>query len=304
MRNGILFTLLTLSSLGAAGNAVAEIPGPREPLTFRNSALYCGWNDYLVRADSPFDFLLVQGNGPFEGRDNAPWNEWLKKARKNGKRVIALLNPQVKKANGEFYNISTCPSDEASLDGLVRVMSEFLDQVDVNELYAVSLSEEHIFWNGEAERLNVLYDKLKAKYKVPVYQWYSPSGEGSVPGLNWPNLKADGWLTSMFWTSPTWNGRCEATRCCKNRSSKRSGPGATRRRCRSCRRASGGKSMSAGSTTFRRRTSPGMGPVTLGASPRPRPRVSNGHSTRPFRRRHERSRRSRSIPVLGILSPG
>lgn len=198
MRNCVLFTLLMLTGLAAARNAAAEAPGAREPLTFRNSALYCGWNDYLVRADSPFDFLLVQGNGPYEGRDNTPWNEWLKKARKNGKRVIALLNPQVKKANGEYYNISTSPSDEASLDGLVRVMSEFLDQVDVNELYAVSLSEEHVFWNGEAERLNLLYDKLKAKYKVPVYQWYSPSGEGSVPGLNWPNLKADGWLADEY----------------------------------------------------------------------------------------------------------
>ena len=199
MRNTLLFlVLVTASFVGATCVGAADIPGAREPLTFRNSALYCGWNEYLVRADTPFDFLLVQGEGPYEGRDNSQWNEWLKKARKNGKRVIALLNPQVKKANGEYYNISTCPSDEASLDALVRVMSEFLEQVDVKELYAVSLSEEHIFWNGEAERLNALYDKLKAKYDVPVYQWYSPSGEGSVPGLSWPNLKADGWLADEY----------------------------------------------------------------------------------------------------------
>ena len=199
MRNSLLFSVLVMTSLWrAAFSGAADIPGAREPLTFRNSALYCGWNEYLVRPDTPFDFLLVQGEGPYEGRDNSKWNEWLKKARKNGKRVIALLNPQVKKANGEYYNISTCPPDEASLDALVRVMGEFLTQVDVKELYAVSLSEEHIFWNGEAERLNALYDKLKAKYDVPVYQWYSPSGEGSVPGLNWPNLKADGWLADEY----------------------------------------------------------------------------------------------------------
>ena len=170
----------------------------RESLSFHNAALYCGWNDYLVREDTPFDFLLVQGEGPFEGRDNRPWNEWLKKARKNKKRVIALLNPQVKKPNGEYYNMYDCPADAASLDALVRVMGEFLDQVDIKELYAVSLAEEHIFWDGRAERLNALYEKLKAKYDVPVYQWYSPSGEGSVPGLNWPNLKADGWLADEY----------------------------------------------------------------------------------------------------------
>ena len=199
MRNTFLFTVLfIISPFGATVSSAADIPGAREPLTFRNSALYCGWNEYLTRADTPFDFLLVQGNGPYEGRDNSEWNEWLMKARRNGKRVIALLNPQVKMANGEYYNISTCPSDEASLDALVRVMSEFLEQVDVKQLYAVSLSEEHIFWNGEAERLNALYDKLKAKYDVPVYQWYSPSSEGSVPGLNWPNLKADGWLADEY----------------------------------------------------------------------------------------------------------
>lgn len=33
---------------------------------------------------------------------------------------------------------------------------------------------------------------VKKKHQVPVYQWYTPSHTSSVPGLNYPNLKADG----------------------------------------------------------------------------------------------------------------
>jgi hypothetical protein len=181
--------------------AILHAGGPREPLTFKDSGLYCGWNDYFVSPDTPFDFFIVQGNGPFEGRDNTEWNEYLKKARQNGKRVIAALNPQVKLPNGEFTNISllTPQSTDAELDAFVRVIGEFFAQVDINELYAVTLSEEQIFWNGHAENLTRLYDKLKAKYDVPVYQWYSPSSTGSAPGISgYPNLKADGWIADEY----------------------------------------------------------------------------------------------------------
>ena len=184
--------------LGLAGISYAV--GPREPLTFRNTGLYGGWTEYSVSADCPFDFFVVNGEGPFEGRDNSKWNEWLKKARKNGKRVIVNLNPQVKMANGQYTNISLLgnKADDAALDAMIRVIGEFFAQVDVNELYGVTLCEEQVFWNGQAENLNKLYDKMKAKYDVPVYQWFSGSSTGSPPGIVYPNIKSDGWVADEY----------------------------------------------------------------------------------------------------------
>lgn len=37
------------------------------------------------------------------------------------------------------------------------------------------------------------YAYIKARYDVPVYQWWSGGKKGCVPGLNWPNIPADGW---------------------------------------------------------------------------------------------------------------
>jgi len=194
-RSFATFVILTVS----VGAVLAA--GPREPLTFQDSGLYCGWNDYFTSPDVPIDFFVVPGQGPFEGGDNTEWNEFLKKARRNGKRVIADLNPQVKLANGEWTNISllTAASTDAELDAFVRVIGEFFAQVDINELYAVTISEEQVFWNGQAENLNKLYDKLKAKYDVPVYQWYSPGHKGSAPGVTgYPNIRADGWVADEY----------------------------------------------------------------------------------------------------------
>ncbi len=177
----------------------AEIPPPREPLTFRNCGLYGGWNDYAVSRESPFDFLVVTAT-PRQGKDNARWNEWLKKARQNGKRVIANLNPQIKDAKGE-YGLSelTSESDKATIDRIAGVADEFFAQVDAKELYAITLAEENIFWNGRTEQLNALYDKIKARHDVPVFQWFSGSSHGSIPGVTgWPNLKSDGWVADEY----------------------------------------------------------------------------------------------------------
>lgn len=180
------------------GSSLAQ--DSRAALTFRNVGLYGAFNDYGVSAESPFDFIVAPAEGPFEGGDNRGWSERLKTARKNGKRVIVNLNPQVKTKDGTYTNISLLgdKADDAALDAMVRVVDEFFAQVDIREIYAVSISEEQVFWNGQAGNLNRLYDKLKAKYDIPVFQWFSPSSTGSPPGVVYPNIKSDGWVADEY----------------------------------------------------------------------------------------------------------
>jgi len=200
MKISALFMLFALSSFYFPPCDAADVSGPREPLTFQNSGLYGSWSEYFLREDTPFDFFVVPVI-THTGQDNTLWNNNLQHVRKNGKRIIVDLIPVAKKTEGDDYAVHhlTHEADESELDNLVAVVDDFFKQVDVNDLYAITLGEEQIFWNGREKQLNMLYKKIKAKYDVPIYQWYSPSTEGSVPGVTgWPNLKSDGWMADEY----------------------------------------------------------------------------------------------------------
>lgn len=170
----------------------------REPLTHRDSGIYGWWQPYFW--EGPFDFLIVQAFvRPHESLDavqNAGhlegitlWNENLMKARAAGKRVIAQATPgQGGEKTEEYY------------EGLVR----FLGNVNRSELYAITLSEENIFWNGEHERLASIYGRVKTQFPdVPVFQWYSNSSRGHAwPGFRYPWLPADGWIIDEYYAEP------------------------------------------------------------------------------------------------------
>ncbi len=198
------FVILTLMSATSLSHAV----GPREPLTFQNMGLYGVWNDYFVSKDSPFDFLIVQalvyedhiGWSHEVKTETATWNDWLKRARANGKRVIADVCPAVLDEKGNLQTLANAynEKDPLPVERLMAMFDKFFNEVDQNELYAITLSEENVFWNGQAERLNAAYDYIKRKYTVPAYQWYTPSETSSIPGLNYPNLKADGWMADEY----------------------------------------------------------------------------------------------------------
>lgn len=186
--------------------------GPREPLTFKNVGIYGGWNEYFVSKDLPFDFLIVQAFAYKEGigwskneKGDMPgvplWNEWLKRARANDKRIIADFCPIAYDKDGNPQSLPPAYNEKTPLpiESYFPSIDRFFKTIDVNELYAITLSEEHVFWNGQKERLIAVYEYIKKNYpEVPVYQWYSPSHEGSIPGLNWPNLPSDGWMADEY----------------------------------------------------------------------------------------------------------
>jgi pimeloyl-ACP methyl ester carboxylesterase len=199
---------MTCLLLVASAGVSASAGGPREPLTFRNVGLYGVWNEYFVSADSPFDFLIIQAYA-YEDRvdwhgkkenDKATWNDWLKRARANGKRVIAVVCPAVVDDSGKLQTLAS-QYDEKSplpLGRFEHAIDRFFEQVDEKELYAITLAEENVFWNGQSERLEQMYDHVKKAHDIPVFQWYTPSHTSSVPGLNYPNLKADGWMADEY----------------------------------------------------------------------------------------------------------
>jgi len=76
-------------------------------------------------------------------------------------------------------------------------LDPLLSKLPLEKVYAITLSEENIYWNGHEALLGELYGLVKAKYpSLSVYQWYSPGA--SPPGFGWPLLPADGWLIDEY----------------------------------------------------------------------------------------------------------
>lgn len=167
-----------------------SLPGPREPLTFRNSGLYGGWNEYFVSPDCPFDWFIIQawtGDDDeigWHGKQGKPsWNDWLRRARRLGKRIIA--------------DVSFWGGEGATIETYKRRVDRFLQHVDVDQLYAITLAEENYYWGDrDFGVLEELYRYVKGKYDVPVWQWYSPYA--GPPGFGWPQLPADGWAIDEY----------------------------------------------------------------------------------------------------------
>jgi len=186
-----VFVFGALFTLGEPGETASSLPGPREPLTFRDMGLYGGWNEYWLSDDCPFDFFIVQAWVDPAGRVSAhgmesksEWGRWLKRARAKGKRIIADVSP-----TGWAKAPDAAATFKAGLDA-------FMQSVDESLLYCITLGEENIYWDGHLAVLRDVYTYAKQKYRVPVYQWYSPYA--APPGFGWPQLPADGWLIDEY----------------------------------------------------------------------------------------------------------
>jgi hypothetical protein len=175
--------------------------GAREPLRFRDSGLYAGFNPYFLDPNTPFGFHVVPAVA-YEGGDNFAWNDSLRVARQAGKRIICDLIPQIRDTPQDpWYGVHNL-DDSWTVDQIIRladVVDEFFDDVVKEDVYAITLGEEQIFWESREAQLNRLYEEIKGRHPdLPVYQWYSPSSLGSIPGQSWPNLKADGWVADEY----------------------------------------------------------------------------------------------------------
>lgn len=72
-------------------------------------------------------------------------------------------------------------------------MDKFLAAMPLNDFHGIVLAEENVSGGGRAELLKKMYQRIKEKYPVQVYQWWSPGG--TVPSWNIP---ADGWIVDEY----------------------------------------------------------------------------------------------------------
>jgi hypothetical protein len=193
----VLTVLLALGQSAFCQAADKKIPGPREPLTARDTGTYGGWNEHWFQDNIPYNFFVAQavmtskgtlywhGQDTTASGDKSEWNRWLKRARAKGYRVIADVG------------CVTGPDDAYDIENLGQAVENFLKLVDGENLYAITLSEENVFWNGHTEALKKAYEYAKTKTNIPIYQWYSP--RASAPGFGaWPHLPADGWMVDEY----------------------------------------------------------------------------------------------------------
>lgn len=76
-----------------------------------------------------------------------------------------------------------------------RRLDRFLEAMDLSDLHGIVLAEENVHYAGRPEVLAELYRRVKGKYDVAVWQWWSPST--AVPGSGgW--IPADGWVVDPY----------------------------------------------------------------------------------------------------------
>lgn len=170
-----LLLLLLVSQLSA-------FDGPR--LTARDAGLYVGIAGDYMYGPVPFTFTIDQVS-----RKTDP--AYLR-------RSIERLHAQGKRSLLDIFLYENGNEQAKPAADYMAWLDPLLAQLPLDKVYAISLSEENIYWNGHAEMLAELYRLVKAKYPtLAVYQWYSP-GAGA-PGFGaWPLLPADGWLVDEY----------------------------------------------------------------------------------------------------------
>jgi len=77
-------------------------------------------------------------------------------------------------------------------------LDRFLAAMPLAQFQGIVLAEENVSYSGRPEVLTELYRRIKAKYNLPVWQWWSPST--SVPESGgW--IPADGWVIDPYFKS-------------------------------------------------------------------------------------------------------
>jgi|GEM_PF-6834084 len=74
-------------------------------------------------------------------------------------------------------------------------LDHFLGAMPLAEFQGIVLAEENVSYSGRPEVLTELYRRIKAKYDVPVWQWWSPSSAVPESG-GW--IPADGWVVDPY----------------------------------------------------------------------------------------------------------
>ncbi len=126
------------------------------------------------------DFTCLKLYGPRDAETYAKYADLIRAAHERGQYVLIGLYTYDRVALAK-------PVEEyiANTDDLLANLP--LELVD-----AVVLSEENIVWNNGLAIQNQLYDHVKAKWDLTVYQWFTPY---DVPNAK---CRADGWIIDPY----------------------------------------------------------------------------------------------------------
>jgi len=242
-RFGLVLTVLAISVLLVQPcMGEGKVKADRTPLTFRDSGLYCNYNFFHGRdpsedgvtnmlsaeraasKESPWAFYVMQYTAPEEPRPNQD-TSLIKRMAQNGKKVI--LRAHIGRL-----------SENPDVDKLEQRMINLFKEMDPDWLYAVTLGEEQVYWNGWAAALTELYHRVKKRWPdLPAYQWWTPMIAPDVRAKSgWVALPADGWVADLYgqpkeifekkvckfletgtplvhivWSSPMWPNLCGAS---------------------------------------------------------------------------------------------
>ncbi len=193
-----IIVLVVAILLGASAAFAADVKADRTPLTYKDSGLYCNlqfWHvtkpetdgitsmltdERAATGDSPWTFYITQGAA-------ARHADLVRKMAANGKKVIVRADIGHMKAN-------------PSVDEMEKSLVKLLTDIDPDWLYAITLGEEQVYWDGWDKALTELYHRAKKRWpKLPVYQWWTPM---AVPNTReksgWTALPADGWVIDLY----------------------------------------------------------------------------------------------------------
>ena len=194
--------LILFAPLLALGDQ--PVKADRTPLTFRDCGLYCNYGMWhgirpetedstnmlpasrAVSDRSPWTFYVMQYHAPKERRPDFDGAS-IREMAKNGKKVI------LRAGVGRMHK-------DPNVDELEQRLVTMFREVNPDWLYAITLDEEQIFWNGWGPALTELYHRCKKRWpELPVYQWWSPMQVPNVRAKSgWTAIPADGWMIDLY----------------------------------------------------------------------------------------------------------
>ena len=193
---GLVVAAMGFSLAAALGEGSGE---PTAPLTVHDVGEYAavpweepgtpiapGSREDRVR-DLTFAVASVNINDDTSDESLQQWAEVARWGREQGKKLL----PRVHFWDGK----DRYDGPMRDLEVYWRRLDRFLSAVNVRDLHGIVLAEENVPYAGRPEVLTELYRRVKAKYPVAVWQWWSP--KTAVPGSGgW--IPADGWVIDPY----------------------------------------------------------------------------------------------------------
>ena len=199
---GEVFLMMTATSLVAI--LLASCPAAcaeREPLTVHDVGEYAAvpWGEPGAeiepgtRAERVKDLSFAVSSVNLQGSDDVPpelverWANLARWGREQGKKLLPRVYfwDGADRYQGEMRDIEVYWGR----------LDQFLGGVNLENFHGIVLAEENVHYGGRPEVLTELYRRVKAKYDIPVWQWWSP--QTAVPGSGgW--IPADGWVVDPY----------------------------------------------------------------------------------------------------------